>query len=649
MHKTKRILSFAIMLIFILTALLVAPIDKTYASSWASGDIIALRANANGRYVCADNSGESPLIARSFSVGLWEKFVIEDAGNGQVALKAVVNNDYVCADNSGSSPLIANRSTAGDWEKFTIEAAAGGKIALKANANGKYVCAEDSGNGNLIARSDSIGAWEKFDLFVNPTNPTSPPGGGYLGVTFGFSAKTLNGGPYNDSTSTIYNYPLYTPDEDESKFWDNYVEELLSAGVDFVAPTIRGYLDDDFYDPQLGMMVNERGDPRKLADLVAAIQRRGAADKLKVSCFDDNPQSWTEKKNQYKYQTSSTTPLFDCADVNGTGEGGYTYIWEHNLRAYFQTVPDECRFKIDGRPVIYTWAVSPFCTNYSNGGLKNIINYIKSQCQSEFGVVPYIIVMKDWIDADPSCASVVDGVHNWYPINGCYTTYDFNGRRYGVCTPGIDKSSDNVYYDPNHGITLSDNLQNTVGNGSYVTLVEGFTDWEENTALWRAKNGMYSEREYDYPNQRINILRRYSRNPDLAGVRMEAEACDDYYDPTSGNSGEVYREGDLDIGEGTDAEWFVGWIDIGEWLEWKELSIQGSTDLSIRIATPYDGRRLKFVIDGVEQSWVSIPNTGGWQNWQIVDCGTYNFSSDLHTVRIYTDSNNFNIDYWLCN
>lgn len=35
---------------------------------------IALRSHANGMYVCADNNGESPLIANKNSVHTWETF-----------------------------------------------------------------------------------------------------------------------------------------------------------------------------------------------------------------------------------------------------------------------------------------------------------------------------------------------------------------------------------------------------------------------------------------------------------------------------------------------------------------------------------------------------------------------------------------------
>jgi hypothetical protein len=116
----------------------------------------SLRAHADGKYVTA--AGAS-LIASSASP---EKFTISDLGGGNVALKAA-NGKYVCADNAGASPLVANRDTVGQWETFALIHNADGSVSLKSAANGKYVCADNAGASPLIANRDAIGAWESFD------------------------------------------------------------------------------------------------------------------------------------------------------------------------------------------------------------------------------------------------------------------------------------------------------------------------------------------------------------------------------------------------------------------------------------------------------------------------------------------------------
>ena len=36
--------------------------------------MMALRAHANGRYVCAENAGAASLIANRYAIGPWEQF-----------------------------------------------------------------------------------------------------------------------------------------------------------------------------------------------------------------------------------------------------------------------------------------------------------------------------------------------------------------------------------------------------------------------------------------------------------------------------------------------------------------------------------------------------------------------------------------------
>jgi hypothetical protein len=128
------------------------------------GSIVALLANADGKYVTADNGGTSPLIANRTTVGTQETFSVIDAGGGKIALVAQINGKYVSADNAGANPLIANRTTFSAWEMYTEVDAGGGKIALLANANGKYVCADNAGASPLIANRTTFGAWETYTV-----------------------------------------------------------------------------------------------------------------------------------------------------------------------------------------------------------------------------------------------------------------------------------------------------------------------------------------------------------------------------------------------------------------------------------------------------------------------------------------------------
>ncbi|WP_214416064.1 hypothetical protein [Sphaerisporangium fuscum] len=127
-----------------------------------TGGGVALRSRANGRYVTAATG--SALIANGTSAGAGQRFERVDLGNGDVALKANVNGMYVCAESAGSQPLIANRTAVGPWETFQLITNPDGSVSLKAQANGRYVCAESAGSQPLIANRTAIGQWEQFDL-----------------------------------------------------------------------------------------------------------------------------------------------------------------------------------------------------------------------------------------------------------------------------------------------------------------------------------------------------------------------------------------------------------------------------------------------------------------------------------------------------
>lgn len=129
------------------------------------GKKIALAA-ANGQYVCADNSGNSDLIANRNSIGEWEQFDVVDAGNGYIALRARINNKYVCADGGGALNLIANRTAIGDWERFNWIGNSSGVISLKAKANSKFVGARSGGGSTLFACCTTIDGWERFNITV---------------------------------------------------------------------------------------------------------------------------------------------------------------------------------------------------------------------------------------------------------------------------------------------------------------------------------------------------------------------------------------------------------------------------------------------------------------------------------------------------
>ncbi|MDB5327778.1 MAG: carbohydrate binding module family protein, partial [Phycisphaerales bacterium] len=157
-------------------------------------------------------------------------------------------------------------------------------------------------------------------------------------------------------THTAYALPMFNqPPGDHVRYWDNMVEQYQSAQIDFIAVWLKG---------------NDQ--PATFANLVKAVDKRGLTDRIKIMPFDDNPASWTamwnfDHGNGYGYKVP-----FDISTPASWG-----YVWDKNLKAFFQNVPDANRYKIDGRPVYRVWSAAPaFLSNVAGNGSK-LLRYLR--------------------------------------------------------------------------------------------------------------------------------------------------------------------------------------------------------------------------------------------------------------------------------
>jgi hypothetical protein len=158
----------------------------------------------------------------------------------------------------------------------------------------------------------------------------------YLGVTCGYNYSHNLDGPVKTSVS----FPLYNPQKtNPNATWQNWVEELSAAGVDFVCPNLRG------------SFPNNATNPTNIAPLVEIIDKMGLTSRLKIGLFDDNAASWTAQLNSSQGRSWAWAQLFDMGDTNN-----WKYLYDYNYKLFYDTVPDKNRFKINGRPLIVIWS-----------------------------------------------------------------------------------------------------------------------------------------------------------------------------------------------------------------------------------------------------------------------------------------------------
>ena len=112
-----------------------------------------------------------------------------------VSVKAVSNGKYVCAEKTGASPLVANRDSANGWEHFKVVTNSDQTVSFLSRANGKYLCAVIDENNQLLARSSKIDAWEKFNVTTTSNNEVvlqAVANGKYVGVNASDSVLYAN-------------------------------------------------------------------------------------------------------------------------------------------------------------------------------------------------------------------------------------------------------------------------------------------------------------------------------------------------------------------------------------------------------------------------------------------------------------------------
>ncbi len=119
---------------------------------------------------------------------------------------------------------------------------------------------------------------------------------------------------------------------------------------------------------------------------------------------------------------------------------------------------------------------------------------------------------------------------------------------------------------------------------------------------------------------------------------------------SSGNSGGSDRNDGVDIETCYDLPtngFDVGWINLGEWMNYTvKIEQQGSYDVDVRYASDQAGGKFIMKLDGnIVSPVVSLPVTGGWQNWQTLTLNNIQLSAGTHTMQLQFLASGFNLNY----
>lgn len=126
-----------------------------------------------------------------------------------------------------------------------------------------------------------------------------------------------------------------------------------------------------------------------------------------------------------------------------------------------------------------------------------------------------------------------------------------------------------------------------------------------------------------------------AENFDLGGQNVG------YFNPGNSNPGGQYRDEGVGIEASGDSGggYNIGWTTAGQWLNYTvNVANAGSYTAQIRVASQGAGGSFHLRVDGVAATpSLSVPDTGGWQNWRTVS-SPITLSAGSHVIQLRMDS-----------
>lgn len=104
---------------------------------------------------------------------------------------------------------------------------------------------------------------------------------------------------------------------------------------------------------------------------------------------------------------------------------------------------------------------------------------------------------------------------------------------------------------------------------------------------------------------------------------------------------------DFSASYGVEGNYTLGWIQIGDWAEYKtNVAQDGLYSIEVNVAAEGTGGLGRFFMDGAPLSSIFVaPGTGGWNTWKSVYCSAY-LTAGFHTIRYECIKNGYDLNYY---
>jgi nitrous oxidase accessory protein NosD len=214
---------------------------------------------------------------------------------------------------------------------------------------------------------------------------------------------------------------------------------------------------------------------------------------------------------------------------------------------------------------------------------------------------------------------------------------------YPAGNTGFTVTGNNFYatdtaYNPRYALVVDDYSGTFDATGNYFGPGDGVLKNGNNVITSPAASAPIGNRQTPYYGLASNT-----------GLLIQAEDFDHggesiaYHDTDTYNSGQKDRQSGVDVESTTDAGggFNVGWIQQSEWLEYTiNVGSSGLYDLALRVASAAAGSLFHVEVDGANVTGaMTIPFTGGFQNWTTISKGGIAITSGEHVLKLVFDQN----------
>ena len=285
-----------------------------------------------------------------------------------------------------------------------------------------------------------------------------------------------------NASDALYNPTGYADPKTNSGFFERELMDARYAGLQFFLPNL--------YGPELG--------DGTIANLVTALNNIAATSitaQVQVGLFDDT--------SVYNNANFNYAPWNSGPDMASTGQtnASATKIFNNKWKPYFNAIPSQYWYRVNGRPLIY------FYNGGTLGTLTNstaVITAAKGQFYTYFGVSPWVAVDNAFF-ASAGMTGPADSKFTWKTVYNAQPNNKSSVTLHGVTLEHAMVKWDNMRQNNNYNISitakasdemikdtsyLSTFLNSTLGaTSSTVLVLATWNDLGEGTGI---------NRNYDY-------------------------------------------------------------------------------------------------------------------------------------------------------